>query len=267
MQKIIINIHSLIDFISNSSSELFICSINKTLETIKDILTDLAKKRDIPHDVLFGTMIKEPSICQYDFDLDLYPNRAEYRQFTSFNWDNKSQLEQETGEKWQEWEANNKIDYPKSPYKYGTDDYKKYQDEWYKTVYLKFLNSKKYKTYQEKKNKAYREIHADLDKKRNEIQEEMLKWFFELNKIPYTPITCPENLYSLKDPVWEKWQEEDNNNIQFNNARNEFEQAASYDYKLKKGNILIESQGDNTIPWKLMDDINAVLGGQRIHIG
>jgi hypothetical protein len=40
-QTIIINIHSMIDVITNSSSELFICDIDKSVEAVKEILEEL----------------------------------------------------------------------------------------------------------------------------------------------------------------------------------------------------------------------------------
>lgn len=264
---IIITTHSFVSLITNSSSEIFICDTDKTIETIKDILTDLAEKHDIPGDSLFQTIIKEPTICKYNFNIKDYPGYVEYRQFHGWDWNNKSLLEQETDRKWREWEDNNEDSCPRSPYKYGTEEYKLNQDTWYKNVYQKYLNSKKYKDYREKYNKAYREIHKDLDNKRKSTEESMMRWAFELNNIPYIPVPRPEGLYSFESEIWKDWQKKDQANVEFNEAWNNFSQAAGYGYTLKKGSILIESQEDNSIPWDLMDDITAVFSARRIHVG
>jgi hypothetical protein len=43
--------------------------------------------------------------------------------------------------------------------------------------------------------------------------------------------------------------------------------ALSYGMKLKKGQVLISSQSDNTIPYELFDQISNVFHGRRYHIG
>ncbi len=43
-QILIINLHSMIDVITNSSSELFVCDTDKSVETVKEILKELLEK-------------------------------------------------------------------------------------------------------------------------------------------------------------------------------------------------------------------------------
>jgi hypothetical protein len=43
--------------------------------------------------------------------------------------------------------------------------------------------------------------------------------------------------------------------------------AFSYGIKLKKGQVLISSRSDNTIPYELFDQIESVFHGERYHIG
>lgn len=260
---LIISTHSFVDLITNSSSELFICDTDKTIQTIKEILIGLGGKYGIPGDTLFVNIIKEPTICPYNFNLKEYPQFNEYKQFCSYSWDNKSDLEIDTNINWRDWESKNKLESPKNPHKYGTDENR----QWYDTVYKKFVRSKKYKDYEKKHREAYQEIHAELSKKRELVEEEMMKWAFQLNNIPYTPVPRPTELYSINDPVWEEWVRKRDANIQFNEAESEFSRAACYGYILKKGNILINSQDDNSIPWELMDEITDVFEAQRIHVG
>lgn len=44
MERIIISIHSFVDVITNSSTELFICDTDKSVETVRDIVYAMEKK-------------------------------------------------------------------------------------------------------------------------------------------------------------------------------------------------------------------------------
>lgn len=41
MKRLQLQIHSIVDLITNSSTELFVCGTEKTIETVKEILTEL----------------------------------------------------------------------------------------------------------------------------------------------------------------------------------------------------------------------------------
>lgn len=47
MDKILMNVHSFVDVITNSSTELFVCNTNKSIDTVKEILNDLILKYKI----------------------------------------------------------------------------------------------------------------------------------------------------------------------------------------------------------------------------
>jgi hypothetical protein len=40
-----------------------------------------------------------------------------------------------------------------------------------------------------------------------------------------------------------------------------------YGYNYKKGDIIIESSSDNSIPWRLQEDISDVFNAVRHHLG
>jgi len=87
-----------------------------------------------------------------------------------------------------------------------------------------------------------------------------------------------------KDPVYQKWSKESNEyrikESQFiwderDAAReriNKFfggdnDVNISYDIKIKKGNIMLESASDNSVPYECWDRINSILGAQNYHLG
>lgn len=75
-QILIINPHSLIDVITNSSTELFLADTDKTVEFIKDFLADLADMMDYPSMCGFENIYE---VNEYNVDsvlstLELYIN-------------------------------------------------------------------------------------------------------------------------------------------------------------------------------------------------
>jgi hypothetical protein len=79
-QILIVNVHSMIDVITNSSTELFVCDTDKSIETVKELLKELLEKYDELENVgcedksyrdfdsVFGRIEKVEDINQlYDF--------------------------------------------------------------------------------------------------------------------------------------------------------------------------------------------------------
>jgi len=78
----IINVHSCIDVITNSSSELFICDTKKSLEVIKDIILSFVQAYDKAYEYgkTFEDMFNEPYIIE-ELDFDLIKTLGSYRHF------------------------------------------------------------------------------------------------------------------------------------------------------------------------------------------
>jgi hypothetical protein len=93
-QLIVINVHSFVDLITNSSSELFICDSGKSLETVKDILTGLivehnaSSESKISADHLFGGILNEPRTSEFTFNYTTFPRelREEYEKYHEIYW-------------------------------------------------------------------------------------------------------------------------------------------------------------------------------------
>ena len=83
------HIHSFVDLITNSSSELFLCDSKKTLAAFKSVILALVQKNpetsSISMDELFQSIFKEPTICQITFDINTYPKKKEF--LSIHNWD------------------------------------------------------------------------------------------------------------------------------------------------------------------------------------
>jgi hypothetical protein len=82
-QLLIINVDSFVDLITNSSSELFICAGNQTIQVIEDVLIELAKEynklskdkwdKNVPEDkeMFFKYIISRPTTAKFD-EIDGY---------------------------------------------------------------------------------------------------------------------------------------------------------------------------------------------------
>jgi hypothetical protein len=79
---IVINTHSCIDVITNSSSELFICSTDKSLEVIKDIIITfvIAYDKAYEYGKTFEDMFEEPYILE-ELDEDFIETLGSYGKF------------------------------------------------------------------------------------------------------------------------------------------------------------------------------------------
>ncbi len=55
--------------------------------------------------------------------------------------------------------------------------------------------------------------------------------------------------------------------VEADNFINEIEEARSWEYTLKKGNILLRSANDNSIPYEMWPMIENVFSCQRRHLG
>jgi hypothetical protein len=70
METFIINIHSFVDVITNSSTELFVCDTDKALETVKSMVSEMESKypSEYGHSVHVDSMSTEDWRLQEIFD-------------------------------------------------------------------------------------------------------------------------------------------------------------------------------------------------------
>lgn len=235
----VISPHSFVDVITNSSSELFVCNTDKSVETVKEVLVKLTKihneKTELACGVseldvttLFENVFKEPTVAQYTFSMYEYPNRDDYWDVCLYERYSDHPVYVKAREEAYKWEKANAIDYNNTTEKERT-------------------------AYYRKRGKSLDKIEKEWKALQHKQRYNLLKWAFEQNNIPWP----------LKGKLPKRWDD----NSEFWEIAQEFENAIDWDYSFKKGDIFIESQSDNTIPYWMFDDIENIFRATRRHLG
>ena len=267
----VINTHSFVDLITNSNSELFVCNTTKSIDMVKDVLTKLIdmhdelSTNDYTHtfDQCFGEIIE----AKYTFDLDTLPKDIveEYLKYhRDYSWNDRNER---TPSYW-DAETKEKELQKTHPYyvkKYNTCDYhspgkeerdvqwKDYLDKvnviWTKygseklevtgKLFIEFL----------KYNSINRKEIAKLEKLLKKAKENYIK----NNKGRYGDLH-----YLAHEKEFPK---------KYNDAYDSFTEYLSWDMTVRKGNILIYSASDNTIPYELFDAMDKYLSAHHYHLG
>jgi len=89
--RLIVTVHSFVDLITNSSSELFVCSTNKTETAIKEIIEKLHGSKSN----LWETIFKEPEVADYTFDFALMPHKhlEDYKRYNRYSYNRNPERE------------------------------------------------------------------------------------------------------------------------------------------------------------------------------
>ncbi len=215
MKKIaIVEFHSFVDLITNSSSELFVCDTEKSLKAVKEIIEKIISNyydemgQDIPNsNTIWTNIFIEPYVIKKDFDLSTYPNQDDVNKVSDWDYYDDQRIEIDRKLRLQ-------FPYPDSQYE--------------KTTWQEKQDNPIYKEYDEKYTKARIEAHQVIWKDRDAARDRIKK-YFDLSK--------------------------DN------------ECFISYDIRVKKGNIILESADDNSIPYECWDRINTILHAVNYHLG
>ena len=209
MKIFIIQPHSFVDLITNSSSEVFVMSKDK----IKDFLSNAFSG------------VEEPWECQMNIEISKFPNYRLLKQYHSFG-DYADDLEMGI-ERF-----------------YDSPEYKEYCNPNTKNL----SNEDRVNLYRECRNKFENRTH--FTENRNKITNEYYEWI------------AAQNGMTLLDLENAK-----------NNEDNDLHKEASliylsidYDLEVVKGDFIIESEGDNSIPYEEMEMIEN-LSKSRYHIG
>jgi hypothetical protein len=267
---LVTHIHSVVDLITNSSSELFVCNKKQSIKTVKDVLRQLAKLHNemigpdakygkVPEDdTLFTIIFKKPTISKYTMRYWRFPEnlREEYEKYNnmhrvweSCSWggDPRNYENSERYKKLKALEEEARKKYPTPVYKENATPAEK----------------KKYELAGEKWLKVQNKIWADWAVDSEKATLAMFKWFLADNGIPQVKIDKVKSTFrnisqypriAFKDEKLAELYEI-------------FSRYLFYDIKCQKGDILIESAGDNSIPHELVEIVCTYMGGQRWHLG
>lgn len=264
MNKIIITAHSFVDLITNSSSELFICDSKKSIESVKEILTKLCEmhnqkvalagganiidvtklfwdKYDLDYNDpgysdkynhIFGTV----EVCKYTFNS--CPERVEYLRLQD-RYDYPCDEYVAGDQKMRKWEIDNKIKQDHT------------EEEW--------------REHLKKKDEYADVVFAEYMQLCREAFHKLLVVYCSKNNIEYDYVAS-----NLIEDGWGgtvRFQlkgSQDKELIGFINSLNE---SLSWNYTTEKGQIMIESATDNSIPYWMFEDIEHIFQAQRRHLG
>lgn len=254
----VIPLHSAVSLITNSSSELFVCNTDKTLETIKEIV----KKFLDSHNKLSGSnytfegCFGDISIANYSFDYDKFPEnlKREYEKYHSRPgdwsgnyWGNNSErpiLEAKSQELVKKYNTNEKDLYTKNEKEYN----------------------RRMRLYEEENDKLWFEYRkADFLSEYNLFLYLIKNGDFQDSQIAKVKRIMKKAINEKTFKV-ELWRMRDLKDQQLVETERSFGMCMSYGIKIEKGNILIWSKGDNSIPWEIQTQIESYLG-TRYHLG
>jgi hypothetical protein len=267
MNLLIIRPHSFVDLITNSSSELFILDTKQSVNAVKGVieelvelynkrvaLTENARERldtIIALDAVFSEIFQEPRVAEFTFDLQDYPGRQAFRDVINWHANQRHPLLEDADEKSRVWERLN----PSPDYK-DTVAYSAYCELWRKA------EAETYKAWNLFKRDMYLKFYT---------------WVAEQNGVDITPLgrllditplgRLLPGISSWGKPVWENNPNEDKIDFPASRLFREVDEALSWEYSFKKGDIFLRSVDDNSIPYELFGDIEHVFSCERRHLG
>ena len=267
--------HSFVDLITNSSSELFICNTDKTVTAVKSILNkllethaELTEMSDVyTFSYCFGSI--EAAEFTYDtsvFDqgvVDIFNLYNEYNH--DYNGDNcHSRLYADCQTAERELARTH-------PY-YNSDISRKRHDEF--TVEEEKAYDIYHKDYITKSNTIWTPYGTKKLQSTCDLFIEFLKFNkFEQKDIDVVVERSKEHINNYKSENTGRYDRfynldrAENFPRHLSNAFEFFVEAYSWNLVIHKGNILVHSASDNTIPYELFDSIESYLSACRYHLG
>jgi len=229
---IVFRIHSIVDLITNSSSEVFVGSTDKTVKVIKSTLEKIVEAADGNSNSLWTSMLLEPEISLWTITV---PHKD-----WSYNYEPEVKELSDYRKKYPEWPSEKAT-------KKQKDDHQKRMDAY--RVGLEEIESVVYK------------------EDRQKDEDEQISFFKKTckeNNIDYIDLGKPEVHRSGKRAT-----------VSYPNAKGKklknlierVEFCRGWGISIKKGDVLIFTQSDNTFDYKYFDIVNDLIGGSNYHLG
>ena len=270
-----IRIHSYVNLISNSSSELFVCSTDKTVQVVKKVVEEIYKNwydnvRDpqytYPHVTeIWKLIFQEPTVAEYVFNWYAFPNNLK-DEFLKYNEDNFKRrayyrigFGQETGYEAgatyknlqkKEREVRNAVHD-----KYGYTSASKMYDE----------DPPKYKMMNQEENEECHKIWKKWAIKKSKAEIAMVKWFLEFNGVALEEMP----VFVENDHRWGgiRVQEGGHTSERVLKLIEFMGECESWGYNVKVGDIFIQTVRDNSAPYEIFGAIESMLNAVRRHLG
>ena len=230
IQTLQINIHSFVDLITNSSSELFICSTNKAVEAVKELVEEVCKQNSISTTTLWEEIFKEPRITDFTLDIAQFPTNLieNYRKYQRYGTKKNTEVEHLE-------EAERKA-ISQLKQEAGTDD-----SDFFK-----------------RRTQVTDAIWEKWEAKKVNAELQLLKHFLKTNGCTTAEIESVK-LGKYHNVVSEEYR--------IQQLSDEFFSHLNWGTTVRKGDIILEGAHDNSIPYKLFDSLEVLLNATRIHCG
>lgn len=249
--SLVISIHSFVDLITNSSSELFICSTEKSIEAVKEIIEELYKdyllKSEREKEILWGDIFLEPTCATgthltSHFSPYLLKTLKAYEngKFNYYQKEPQSQAEIALME-----DSNNITKLQEHIEKIVDEAEEGREVSWKESRYL----------------------YDVWDKRKNELEFSLFREFLHINNVSpeitqYIALEDSSHNLNIKiPPKLKKYK------TQIINFLKEFNNCQSWGMEVKKGDIILQGASDNSIPYDLFDQIEETLNASRLHLG
>jgi len=298
----IIPLHSTVDVITNSSSELFICDTTGTVDTIKAAITAMVEEynktkptdpeelkwwRPVDMKYLFSgkrynagrneRIFSEPEISRYTVNLDCDEVRhyVEISRHGAYNDDERALLHPERARGDKVMKAWKKL-HPEPQF-----NYEKVKDQTYEVyektpVYKKY--HKKHAVWIKAKNREANKIYRVWGKLVLKAYQAMMEHFAEVNGIDLSVIGRPTNRdfeysycrygrYAFIKKGGDFKKNTSKEVIDAFKFIEVVEEAEGWGFSVKAGDILLRSESDNSIPYGLFDTIEKTFNAERRHLG
>jgi hypothetical protein len=259
----VINVHSCVDLITNSSSELFVCNSKQEEDSIVKILKSLVKEEDKKRNThylscLFTQILKKPSKSLYSWDYlcDVpaeikmhYEQYAECAQHYNFRDSGSLKFRQRRNELYQK---DTKL---QKSFCIDDDDICLIEKE------------KRSKKYEEASNQLWNNFNIDVI-----ISEaEVYKCFLKVNNFPKEEIERVDEmvkcLIAKPLPKYVHLSYQKLSDPMQQDVLDKFDFFMAYGIRVKKGDWIIYSHSDNSVPENLSTLITSNLRAQRYHLG
>ena len=268
----VINTHSFVDLITNSSSELFVCNTNKSIESIKEILKSLLETHTkvCPREEItsFESCFGNIFIPKYTWNYYIVPEKItdalrsfepNYRRDRYFGEGSYYNAEEEKTSEQIDLEYEQRLIETKYDTNVG-DLYNK--------------NKKKYDRLWKLQRSAIDELWTDWGARHLQVQFDLFVEFLNQNKFTEKQIASAKK--SIKKAInnhrKEKrgqypWARDSFNNKELNEAFEVFTHWHSWGIQVRANSIFIESVNDNSIPYEMFGSLESYLSAKRYHLG
>jgi hypothetical protein len=265
----IIPVHSFVDLITNSSSELFVCSTKKSIEAVKRIVEEIyslwyqeaedSEKRNYPDSSqIWKEVFREPENSKYFFDFYSLPQEIRDEYLKYHDW-------------YYEFENTYKGNFEKTKEYQNASRKEKDARLAIEKEYLSLFSCSSVHELYEKHKDAYDEMINN----QNEAYRKAWKSWENKKSAAFNNVikhALLQNGFSQEDIQNFKENEVVGKNVQPMKANVlEFayfvEDCLFWSFNVKKGDILIKTQRDNSAPYEIFGAIESMLNARRIHMG